>query len=46
MSEALYKSTADAAGPKPGGPQPGAPEGGSTGAGEDDVVDAEFEVKK
>jgi len=47
MSEALYKSTAGAgAGPEAGGPQPGATDGASTGAGEDDVVDAEFEVKK
>jgi molecular chaperone DnaK len=46
MSEALYKSAAGAAGPQADGPQPGATEGGSTGAGEDDVVDAEFEVKK
>jgi molecular chaperone DnaK len=47
MSEALYKSAAGAAGPQPGGPQPGATDGGASGgAGEDDVVDAEFEVKK
>jgi molecular chaperone DnaK len=47
MSEALYKSTAGAgAGPETGGPQTGATDGASTGAGEDDVVDAEFEVKK
>jgi molecular chaperone DnaK len=47
MSEALYKSAAGAgAGPEAGGPQPGAADGASTGAGEDDVVDAEFEVKK
>src|SRR5262245_50582661 len=46
MSEALYKSAAGAAGPQAGGPQPGATDGGSPGAGEDDVVDAEFEVKK
>jgi molecular chaperone DnaK len=47
MSEALYKSTAGAgADPEAGGPQPGATDGASTGAGEDDVVDAEFEVKK
>jgi molecular chaperone DnaK len=47
MSEALYKTTAGAgAGPEAGGPQPGAADGASTGAGEDDVVDAEFEVKK
>jgi molecular chaperone DnaK len=46
MSEALYKSAAGAAGPQPGGPQPGATDGGSPAAGEDDVVDAEFEVKK
>jgi molecular chaperone DnaK len=49
MSEALYKaaSTAGGAGPQPGGPQQGPADGGdSPGAGEDDVVDAEFEVKK
>jgi molecular chaperone DnaK len=47
MSEALYKSAASAgAGPEAGGPQPGAADGASTGTGEDDVVDAEFEVKK
>jgi molecular chaperone DnaK len=47
MSEALYKSTAGAgAGPEAGGPQAGPTDGASTGAGEDDVVDAEFEVKK
>jgi molecular chaperone DnaK len=47
MSEALYKSSAEAgAGPQAGGPQPGATDGASAGAGEDDVVDAEFEVKK
>jgi molecular chaperone DnaK len=46
MSEALYKSAAGGAGPQPGGPQPGATEGGAPGSGEDDVVDAEFEVKK
>jgi molecular chaperone DnaK len=47
MSEALYKSAAVAgAAPEAGGPQPGATDGASTGAGEDDVVDAEFEVKK
>jgi molecular chaperone DnaK len=46
MSEALYKATASAAGPQAGGPQPGATDGASTGAGEEDVVDAEFEVKK
>jgi molecular chaperone DnaK len=46
MSEALYKSAAGAAGPQAGGPQPGAADGAQGGAGEDDVVDAEFEVKK
>jgi molecular chaperone DnaK len=46
MSEALYKSAASAAGPQAGGPQPGAADGAAGGAGEDDVVDAEFEVKK
>jgi molecular chaperone DnaK len=46
MSEALYKATAGAAGPQAGGPQPGATDGASTGASEEDVVDAEFEVKK
>ena len=47
MSEALYKSAAGAAGAQPGGPQAGPTEGGSSGGpGEDDVVDAEFEVKK
>jgi molecular chaperone DnaK len=47
MSEALYKSAAGAAGPQAGGPQPGATDGGAAGGpGEDDVVDAEFEVKK
>jgi molecular chaperone DnaK len=46
MSEALYKSASAGAGPQAGGPQPGATDGASTGAGEDDVVDAEFEVKK
>ena len=47
MSEALYKSTAGAAaGDQAGGPQPGAADGASKGAGEEDVVDAEFEVKK
>ena len=47
MSEALYKSAAGAAGAQPGGPQPGPTDGGSSGGpGEDDVVDAEFEVKK
>jgi molecular chaperone DnaK len=46
MSEALYKAAAGA-GPQPGGPPPGGPQSGSTdGASEDDVVDAEFEVKK
>jgi molecular chaperone DnaK len=48
MSEALYKAAAGAsagvgAGPSPG---PSADGGGSAGATEDDVVDAEFEVKK
>jgi len=47
MSEALYKSAAGpGAGPETGGPQPGATDGASSGAAEDDVVDAEFEVKK
>jgi molecular chaperone DnaK len=49
MSEALYKAAsagAAGAGPQPGGPQPGTTDGASPGAGEDDVVDAEFEVKK
>jgi molecular chaperone DnaK len=47
MSEALYKSAAGAgAAPEAGGPQPGAADGAATSAGEDDVVDAEFEVKK
>jgi molecular chaperone DnaK len=49
MSEALYKAAsagAAGAGPQPGGPQPGPTDGASSGAGEDDVVDAEFEVKK
>jgi molecular chaperone DnaK len=47
MSEALYKSAASpGAGPDAGGPHPGSTDGASTGAGEDDVVDAEFEVKK
>jgi molecular chaperone DnaK len=47
MSEALYKSAASAgAGPEAGGPHSGATDSASTGAGEDDVVDAEFEVKK
>jgi molecular chaperone DnaK len=47
MSEALYKSAAGTAGAQPGGPQPGATDGGASGGpGEDDVVDAEFEVKK
>jgi molecular chaperone DnaK len=47
MSEALYKSAAGAdAAPGAGGPQPGAADGAATSAGEDDVVDAEFEVKK
>jgi molecular chaperone DnaK len=48
MSEALYKAAAGAgagagAGPSPG---PSADGGGTAGAGEEDVVDAEFEVKK
>ncbi len=47
MSEALYKSAAGAgAGPEASGSQPGSTDGASTGASEDDVVDAEFEVKK
>ncbi|MEX0612031.1 MAG: molecular chaperone DnaK [Pirellulales bacterium] len=45
MSEALYKSAAGAAGP---GAAPGAStDGGATaGAGDEDAIDAEFEVKK
>jgi molecular chaperone DnaK len=47
MSEALYKSAAGgAAGPQAGGPQPGGSDGAAAGAGDEDVVDAEFEVKK
>ncbi len=47
MSEAMYKSTAGDAGAQPGGPQAGPTDGGASGGpGEDDVVDAEFEVKK
>src|SRR3954465_1897846 len=46
MSEALYKSTAGGAGPRAAGPQGGATDGAATGAGDEDVVDAEFEVKK
>src|SRR3954468_14842307 len=47
MSEALYKSaSAGAAGPQGAGPQGGTTDGAATGAGEDDVVDAEFELKK
>ena len=47
MSEALYKSAAGAgAGPQAGGPEAGSTDSAASGAGEDDVVDAEFEVKK
>src|SRR4051812_6213362 len=47
MSEALYKSAAgSAAGPQGDGAQGGTTDGAATGAGDEDVVDAEFEVKK
>lgn len=48
MSEALYKASAGAAGPQAAGaPGGGATDGAATGQGaDDDVVDAEFEVKK
>src|SRR4051812_17993876 len=47
MSEALYKTAAGGgAGPQVGGPQSGGTDGAATGAGDEDVVDAEFEVKK
>jgi molecular chaperone DnaK len=46
MSEALYKAASGGAGAQPGGPQPGPSDGAGGGPGEDDVVDAEFEVKK
>jgi molecular chaperone DnaK len=46
MSEALYKAASAGAGPQAGGPQPSPTDGAGTGPGEDDVVDAEFEVKK
>ena len=45
MSEALYKSAAGPAAEGGRWPGPRPHNGGSTGAGEDDVVDAEFEVK-
>jgi molecular chaperone DnaK len=41
IGEAVYKSAAASGAAGPGGPPPGAP-----GAKEDDVIDAEFEVKK
>src|SRR3954452_7501112 len=42
MSEALYKSAAGGA----AGPQAGGSQAAAAGAGDEDVVDAEFEVKK
>ncbi len=47
MSEALYKASAGAAGPQPAGAPGGTTDGATAGQGaDDDVVDAEFEVKK
>ncbi|NLY01355.1 MAG: molecular chaperone DnaK [Rhodopirellula sp.] len=44
LSRTLYEKAASQAGPAGAGPQGGPPPGGATG-GDDDVVDAEFEVK-
>lgn len=47
MSEALYKASAGDAGPQPAGAASGPTDGASSGqSADDDVVDAEFEVKK
>jgi molecular chaperone DnaK len=46
MSEALYKAAAGAGASAGAGPSPGPSADGGPAAGEEDVVDAEFEVKK